>query len=160
MAIKAIIIFFAIPIGIALWMPLEARAERHIDILEEFRWNNRLLFVFTPSRSNRKFLEQKTMIKRNRAGFEDRDVVVLRITGERVFAVNHSSESPFNASSLRSKFGVDERQFLTILIGKDGTIKYKNLLPLDPCHLFSLIDSMPMRRLEISDGGGINACVK
>jgi len=128
-----------------------------MGILSEFRWNYRVLLVFTPYRSDNNFLQQKKMVENNRAGFDDRDIVVIEIIGDKVLAKNHPFK--FAASIYRSKFGVSAPEFRTFLIGKDGYIKYKSPLPSDPCHLFGLIDLMPMRRREISNGSGANACV-
>lgn len=140
--------------------PLEAQTENYKGIFSEFHWNNRLLIVFTPSLSHLHFLEQKKIIEQNKDGFKDREIVVIEITDKGVFTVNRSTKFPFNSSAIRSQFGIDEKHFFNLLIGKDGTIKYENPFPSDPCHLFDLIDSMPMRRIEITKGAGSRPCIK
>ena len=150
---------FLIFIAIVVWLPFEAKADKNLDMLREFLWNNRVLLVFAPHSSDTNFLQQSKMVKSNEAGFVDRDMVVIEIIANRVFAQKHPLKFRYLASSYRAKFGVSEREFRTFLLGKDGHIKYKSSLASDPCHLFRLIDSMPMRRKEIIKGSGINTCV-
>jgi len=145
--------------GIIVWMSFEAKSERNIDILKEFLWSERVLLVFAPGRSDNNFLQQRKMVQSNGAGFIDRDMVIIEIVGDRVFTQKYPLKFRYLASSYRANFGVSEREFRTFLVGKDGHIKYKSSLASDPCHLFDLIDSMPMRRREITKGSGINTCI-
>ena len=151
-------LFFFISIAIVVWLPFEAKADKNLDMLREFLWNNRVLLVFAPHSSDNSFLQQRKMLKSNEAGFVDRDMVLIEIIGDRVVAQKYPLKFRHLASSYRVNFGVSERKFRIFLVGKDGHIKYKSGLPSDPCHLFGLIDSMPMRRREIMKGSGINTC--
>ena len=42
-------------------------------------------------------------------------------------------------------------EFAAILVGKDGTEKFRSDEPVRPETLFGLIDAMPMRRREVRD---------
>ena len=159
MTYKAIRLLILIPMAIVAWLPFEVKADKNVDMLREFLWNNRLLLVFAPRSSDNNFLQQRKMVKSNEAGFIDRDMVVIEIVGGRVFAREYPLKFRYLASSYRANFGVSEREFRTFLVGKDGHIKYKSSLASDPCHLFDLIDSMPMRRREITKDSGINTCI-
>ena len=44
-------------------------------------------------------------------------------------------------------------EFRAILVGKDGTVKLNRRSVVSDEDLFSLIDSMPMRRQEMLQGG-------
>lgn len=52
-------------------------------------------------------------------------------------------------SHLCRKYGVKPGQFTVILIGKDGTEKYRTNKLLKPVELFAIIDAMPMRKAEM-----------
>ncbi|NBF41151.1 MAG: DUF4174 domain-containing protein [Spirochaetes bacterium] len=71
------------------------------------------------------------------------------------FATNLNPEAFFRdpecIDSLRDKYGVDGQQFVVLLIGKDGGVKLRAEEPVTTTELFSLIDSMPMRRREIRE---------
>lgn len=47
------------------------------------------------------------------------------------------------------EYSANPKEFVVLLIGKDGSEKYRNNKPIDIKTLFSLIDSMPMRKDEM-----------
>ena len=55
---------------------------------------------------------------------------------------------------MRARYSVEDNQFATVLIGKDGGEKLRRdgLMPTDT--LFDTIDAMPMRRDEIRRNSG------
>jgi hypothetical protein len=44
---------------------------------------------------------------------------------------------------------LDTAQFTVVLIGKDGSEKFRSHEPVGPAQLFALIDAMPMRQAEL-----------
>jgi hypothetical protein len=52
---------------------------------------------------------------------------------------------------LRKSYGVDEQNYAVLLIGKDGGVKLRREVPVTTTELFSLIDSMPMRKREMRE---------
>ena len=100
------------------------------------------------------------MVFKNRVGFNDRDLLVIEIVNNIVLsrfpALAGKRKTPF----FRSKFRVNQNKFRSILIGKDGSIKLDRSIPMDPCYLFGLIDSIPMRRQKIYNNGEPVRCVK
>lgn len=75
---------------------------------------------------------------------EDRELVPLS------FFEDGSRES----LAARDRFGIEGGSFCAILIGKDGTGKFRSPVPVRPGTLFELIDAMPMRRRERRERGG------
>jgi hypothetical protein len=53
---------------------------------------------------------------------------------------------------LRDKFGVGDAPFAVVLVGKDGTVKFKSNLPISAGKVFATIDAMPMRQEEMKRG--------
>ena len=52
-------------------------------------------------------------------------------------------------AAARSRFGVEDGAFATVLVGRDGGEKFRSTEPVPAEKLFGLIDAMPMRRREI-----------
>jgi hypothetical protein len=56
-------------------------------------------------------------------------------------------------NTLYKKYRVKKNEFLVVLIGKDGTEKYRANKVVALNELFAIIDAMPMRRAEIRKRG-------
>jgi hypothetical protein len=128
----------------------EAKCATAVDLeLDELRWKNRILLLFSPSESDPTYRSQKQeLASRFQEGIE-RDLLILEIlehgesrAGERVL-----SEKAVEA--IRRRFGVRSGLFHLFLIGKDGTVKLRSDKPVAAQDIFGLIDSLPMRRQEI-----------
>jgi hypothetical protein len=116
--------------------------------LDEYRWKNRLVLIFAPSNEYRFYLEQKSEFEVKSDELEDRDIIVFELLEA---GISRIAEIPLNneqQSLLRKKFEVID-DFVFILIGKDGTVKLRAKEPVSTNDLFSLIDSMPMRKEEM-----------
>ncbi len=109
---------------ISVWSPSS-------PTLKHFQWKNRILIVFAPNETDERVQRQCSIVQSNRAGFEERDVIVFISSGQ---------------TSLSSQFHVRADEFAVLLIGKDGSEKLRQHSIIDSKKLFDLIDSMPMRR--------------
>jgi hypothetical protein len=101
--------------------------------LKHFQWKNRILLLFAPTTADERLKKQTDQIEANRAGFDERDLLTFIIPEQ---------------SPLRAQFHVNNKAYIVILLGKDGTEKLRQESVVDPEKLFRLIDSMPMRRAE------------
>jgi hypothetical protein len=106
------------------------------DPLATYRWKSRVLLVFAPRADAPALAEQRRFIEKQKAGVQERDLVVLELT------------SGAKAETLRRQFAVKPEEFRVILMGKDGGEKLRKSAPIAPDELFGLIDSMPMRQRE------------
>ena len=110
----------------------------HAETLKDYRWTNRVIITFSNSEENpdRRFLIQQ--IKQYPCEYRKRDLVHIDL-------IQGSDEY----NRLSQKFSLPERNsFKLFLIGKDGEIKLStNRVELKD--VFSLIDTMPMRKREI-----------
>ena len=147
-------------LGILITSPLIGSTEINLDLMENYLWKNRILLVFSPTQTNPHLLNQRSWNSKNRPGFDDRHLLVFEIVNNNVLLRLGEPAVTHNASVLRSQFSVKKDQFRSILIGKDGTIKYDHPIPADPCYLFGLIDSMPMRRQEIYNNSEFVGCIE
>lgn len=100
--------------------------------------STRPLYVFSPSANDTRLGRQQEINRAAVSGFRDRDMTVTVVTGP---------------SALRRRFGIGAGQFRVILVGKDGGVKLSSDAPVSAATLFSLIDSMPMRRDELRKRG-------
>lgn len=102
--------------------------------LSSFRWTHRPLVVFGPSPQAAAVVEQRWLLAGNEAGLREREVQLVE-----VFEADHP---------LRERFTVAGDDFVTILVGKDGTEKSRWTEPVEMERIFALIDEMPMRQRE------------
>lgn len=116
--------------------------------MSEYLWKNRPLVVFAPSDQDQLLVAQKQIVQSSRAGFVERDMVVIFVSGDGAQTVLGPDPGQ-SAQTLRQRFGVASGQFRSILVGKDGGVKLASSSPIAAEQLFRLIDSMPMRRQEM-----------
>lgn len=116
--------------------------------MSAYLWQKRPLVIFAPSRQHASTVRQTRIINANRTGFSERDMVVVTVVGDRV-TTRFGSGPKLGADALRARFGIGRDEFRALLVGKDGTVKLSRGEAVDAGRLFSLIDSMPMRRQEM-----------
>ncbi len=102
--------------------------------LSSFRWTHRPLVVFGSSPDAAAVVEQRWLLAGNEAGLREREIQLVE-----VFEPDHP---------LRDRFSVTGEDFLTILVGKDGTEQARWTEPVEMETVFGLIDRMPMRQRE------------
>jgi hypothetical protein len=117
--------------------------------LDQYRWKNRLLFVFAPTREDPSFGSLHDSLVTRQADVADRDLVVFEVLESGPSTVDKKLLDPETAQILRNKFGVTEGRFSVILVGKDGGIKLDRHDRTSLEEIFALIDSMPMRQEEM-----------
>ena len=98
--------------------PLESKLVN----LENYKWQNRLILLFSPDADRADFKSQLEVLMTYRAGVEDRDLKILQLfKGSGL--VDKDELSEVDIRSLRVQFGVTPQSFTLILIGKDGSVK-------------------------------------
>ncbi|MEO1206901.1 MAG: DUF4174 domain-containing protein [Pseudomonadota bacterium] len=118
------------------------------EAMKTYQWRNRPLLVFAPSSSDPRLKKQQQVVSASRAGFKDRDMVIVYITGSNVSAALGPSPG-MSAAALRKRYSIGQNDFRAILVGKDGGTKKSSSNPLSAGQLFPLIDAMPMRQQEL-----------
>ncbi|WP_263384623.1 DUF4174 domain-containing protein [Granulicella arctica] len=103
---------------------------------------NRPLYVFTPSGNDPRAVEQARAIRINQPEADERQLVLtMEVTG-------HPTPEDSEQAALRRRFKVAPKDFVVILVGKDGGEKLRSTRPIPFDKLRDTIDSMPMRQQE------------
>jgi hypothetical protein len=118
------------------------------NAVEEFRWQKRLLFVFSEdaevSAAATKTLEAAA------EGIDDRHVLWFVVAGQRIISNHTGALDPGLAASLRSRYLTEPAPpIAVVLVGKDGGVKY-DAAALEIDEVFREIDAMPMRLREMA----------
>lgn len=111
--------------------------------LAAYQGKNRVLLVFAPSEKDAAYQEQMKLWQAEKAGFTDRQLVVLPVLAE---GKPSTGDAP---GDLEKRYGADAKSFKVVLIGKDGHDAYSSAKPVAPENLYRRIDAMPMRRDEM-----------
>ncbi|MEL7345726.1 MAG: DUF4174 domain-containing protein [Pseudomonadota bacterium] len=108
--------------------------------LDDLKWLARPVVVFADSPANPVFQEQLDLLEAGISELVERDVILIVDT------------DPDAESALRTK--LRPREFMLVLIGKDGGVKLRKPFAWDVRELSRSIDKMPMRQQEIRDANG------
>ncbi|NNE28482.1 MAG: DUF4174 domain-containing protein [Saprospiraceae bacterium] len=104
-----------------------------------------MILLFSESTNSTKLIQQLDIFRGNESGFKERKLKVLELIGTEFDPKLEIYKSNSNESQrMKSPF-----EF--VLIGLDGTIKMRSNDPVEMNRLFQLIDSMPMRRIELKN---------
>ncbi|MGD8519739.1 MAG: DUF4174 domain-containing protein [Desulfobacterales bacterium] len=141
-------IIMAVMVAIVVFSVFGGKDALSMD-LRQFQWKNRLLFLFTPQRSDRFFSDLLNEIMANKNEVEDRDLIVFEILESGPSFMDSVSLDAQTAAALREKFDAPPGRFTVILVGKDGGVKLKRHTGTRLNDIFALIDAMPMRQEEI-----------
>ena len=117
--------------------------------LEAYQWKNRILLVFAPSSDADAYKRQTREFEGQEDGIVDRDLIVLELFENGGSRLGDTPLSEKTVKRIRRQFGVGGGEFSIMLIGKDGTVKLRSPAPVSVSDIFSLIDSMPMRKQEM-----------
>lgn len=114
---------------------------------DSFTWENRILLLRDWDHNSRDLREQLKVLQDHPEKLRDRDVVIFIVTDDAVLDTL-KRKTTLKSRQMIEAYGLRDFQGL-ILIGKDGGIKLKERFVVDPKAIFTLIDSMPMRRAEM-----------
>lgn len=123
-------------LAFALTLPLAAFAQ-DVDPLAEYAWLKRPLVIFADTPNDPRFKRQMEMLESDPTELEIRDVIILTDT------------DPAADGPLREK--LHPRDFMLVLIGKDGRVAMRKPTPWSVREISRAIDKMPMRQDEILD---------
>ena len=113
--------------------------------LDNHRWKNRIILIFTQSESLALYQQQVKDLYQDDSELEERDLVIYSI-----FAQSSKPELPLRKiQSLQQSYNASKEPFLCVLIGKDGYVKRRMTKLYPRKQIFDLIDSMPMRQSEM-----------
>jgi len=105
--------------------------------LNQLKWKKRPVVVFAESELDPAFVDQMQLLRSRTEELRARDVVVITDT------------EPVPLSDLRRK--LRPRNFMLVLINKEGTVNVRKPFPWDVREITRSIDKMPIRQREIRD---------
>ena len=117
--------------------------------LTQYKWKNRLLFVFAPHSRHPLYVDLKNNIAAQKEEVLDRDLIVFEIFENDTSLKDMTEIDPESAVAVRQNFEVPSGLFTVILVGKDGGVKLRRNEQVNLRDIFLLIDAMPMRREEM-----------
>jgi hypothetical protein len=117
--------------------------------LNQYKWKNRLLFVFAPHNSHAVLIDLKNDLLARKDEILDRDLIIFEIFENGPSYIGKNRIDNHMAEHIRQKFDPGSGQLTVVLVGKDGGVKMRRNGPVQLDEIFSLIDAMPMRREEM-----------
>ncbi|EDQ05120.1 hypothetical protein DSM14862_00931 [Sulfitobacter indolifex] len=108
-----------------------------MDDLSQFQWKKRPVLVFANSANDPAYVEQMEYLQDREEELRLRDVVVLTDT------------DPAARNPLRLK--MRPRNFMLVLVDKEGGIELRKPFPWDVREITRSIDKMPLRQREIRE---------
>ena len=115
-------------------------------IVKNYTWKNRLILLFASQEDDSLLREQYTKLYSTESALVERDIVVFTILPDQVIS-HEETKGTKSADGLREQYQVGD-EFCVILIGKDGSEKFRSSKVASTRKLFAIIDAMPMRQRE------------
>ena len=118
--------------------------------LAEMRDRYRTVLIFAPA-SDPRLNQQVEMLRSHRADLIDRQIMLVPFYRKYAGGVDTEVVTFLNTeeSSIRCRFHIASTDFAVILLGKDGTEKFRSYTSITMPQLNSIIDAMPMRQQEM-----------
>ncbi len=110
-----------------------------------------MLLLFAPDHQDLRLKQTQYLLQQSSCDIKDRDIITGIIVSQGPSTLDKKSISRQYASSLYKQFDILSGQFVVILLGKDGSEKFRVLYLPDLDEIFTLIDGMPMRQDEIQN---------
>ena len=101
--------------------------------MEQFS-SHRQLLIFGNEKNQYLINQQLILLNQHSKGVTERAIKITVVERE---------------NSLLVKYNVSKTEFTVLLVGKDGTEKYRTNSILQINNLFAIIDAMPMRKAEM-----------
>jgi len=117
--------------------------------MSEYVWQSRPLLLIAPSIADSRLQQNRQNLQQRSCELGDRNMIIGVILEQGQSRLDDQPISPSDASTLRERYAIDRDQFAAILIGKDGSEKYRYYDVPELNDFFALIDGMPMRRDEM-----------
>ena len=114
-----------------------------------FKWENRVLLVFVPEVDDTSYSKQIAYLQKHEIGLQERKIKVITVFRDSLLGYQPSDQMQVVCTKIWERFMPSQAQLQTILIGLDGSEKWRTYFFNDIELLFDRIDAMPMRRSEI-----------
>jgi hypothetical protein len=112
-------------------------------------WQKRVVLVFAPDQENENYLKQMRVFGEVKDAMSERDIAQWDIIDSTRVVKEGAILPHVGTPRFYRHFNVSMPDFTVILLGKDGDEKLRKQSVVTSDTLFSLIDSMPMRKQEM-----------
>ena len=119
--------------------------------LDRYRWRHRVLVVSAHAEDDAALMAMQSEVASMHEEFADRDMLLVTLLTSGTSMAGDRELTAADVSASRAVLGIHADSFALRLIGKDGSIKLSSESATSIADVFSLIDSMPMRRREQAD---------
>lgn len=124
--------------------------------LGDFLWERRPLLVFAPAADDPRLIETLRRVENSRCDFADRDMVLGVVVPRGASTLDDRAITADEARQLAQRFDIGPSGFAAVLIGKDGSEKFRVGDVPDMRTVYDVVDGMPMRGREA--GAQSNRC--
>jgi hypothetical protein len=141
---------FLVVLGVQV--PFDATANEKAKVeLSDYYWKYRPLLMFAPSSDAPAYQSVVNELNRQSNQIAARDMVIIEVFEAGSTRVDGKSSQRESADHLRQRFSAPNGRLTAVLIGKDGGLKLRQTDRFDLDEIFSLIDTMPMRKREMQE---------
>ncbi len=117
--------------------------------LDTYQSKNRIILLKESNLDSDWLKAQVKRLKSDIGELNERQLVVFIISNNVVYDMEQNT-TDLDAAKIIEQYGLTNFKGLA-LIGKDGGVKLKEAFIVNPKTIFELIDSMPMRQVEIKN---------
>ena len=121
----------------------------HGTDLKNYVCKNRILLIIDNSENQFTYDKQLVNLGDFNKEFTERKLLIFRVNRTRLEILNSENSKTFENHDLWDRYNQRGDSFRLILIGLDGGVKLNQRTIINRKTLFSIIDSMPMRRSEL-----------
>ncbi|CAH8285150.1 uncharacterized protein DUF4174 [Mariniflexile fucanivorans] len=119
----------------------------YAQTMDTHKWNDRLILILIDQEANENYNPQLTEFKKHIKGLIERKVVIYHIKPD-AFKKGLNNTNWQQEKTVYKFYKKTDEPFEIVLVGLDGSVKLRQTEILPCKNLFSIIDSMPMRRYE------------
>jgi hypothetical protein len=121
------------------------------QLIEQYQWQKRLIFVFAPSRDDAQLKQQLQLLSEADAALKSRDTLQWVVVYDAFVTLDATPRPQLGTRAFYKHFKAEPEQFTVLLIGKDGEEKLRSTTPLAAEEFNRVIDAMPMHKREASN---------
>lgn len=114
----------------------------------QHQWKNRVVVILTNNIKSEVFKQQLQAFHKPTKEFKERKIVSYVLLPAN-YQLGHPSKNWIINQEIFNEFKKTDKEFEVILIGLDGDVKLRETEFLSTERLFTIIDTMPMRKREI-----------
>ena len=119
--------------------------------VSETRAGRRPLVIFAMSADQPEARAQIDAVRESRAGFDDRDMLLVEVYELGVSRIEGRPMAPESARAWHEAYRASTWPVEIVLVGKDGGVKRRASAPVPMSEVYGQIDAMPVRRREVHE---------